>query len=158
VEELAQAVLEWRDNSFKCMGIASLIPRPLIFSPHREKRSGEWPIPFYVGRPIMLRCTSEVIHGNNGDQESWAIEAVCRTLGYAVLKTDDKKAARGIVNGQDEFGAWQPTVESLNASKIASESLCWWKKILFPGSSFLGNQNLWGRQRNVSGRHYHVPQ
>jgi len=79
----------------------------------------------------MLRCTSEVIHGNNGDQESWAIEAVCRTLGYAVLKTDHKKAARGIVNGQDEFGAWQPTVESLNASKIASESLCWWKKFSF---------------------------
>ena len=34
----------------------------------------------FVGRPIRLRCVSEVIHRNNGDQESWVIEAVCRRL------------------------------------------------------------------------------
>ena len=40
--------------------------------------------------------------------------------------------------------AWQPIVESLNASKIAPESLCRCKTLFFPGSSFLGNQNLCG--------------
>ena len=40
-----------------------------------------------VGRPIKLHCVSDIIHGNNGDQESWAIETVCRILGYAVPKS-----------------------------------------------------------------------
>jgi len=33
-----------------------------------------------VGGPIRLLCKSDVLHGNNGDQESWAIKAVCRRL------------------------------------------------------------------------------
>jgi len=49
----------------------------------------------------------------------------------------------------------------LNASKIAPESLCRWKRCFFPGSSFLGDRNLQGRgslQRCVSGRRYRVLQ
>ena len=38
---------------------------------------------------------------------------------------------------------WQLVVESLNASKIAPEFLSRWQRFFFPGSSFLGNQNLW---------------
>jgi len=41
--------------------------------------------------------------------------------------------------------AWQLTVESLNASKIAPESLSLCHGFFFPGS-FLGNRNLRGRQ------------
>jgi len=46
-------------------------------------------------------CVSDIIHGNNGDQESWAIKAVCRKLGYVELKLDHKKAVRSAMNSQD---------------------------------------------------------
>ena len=34
-----------------------------------------------VGSPIRLLCEIDVLPRNNGDQESWVIEAVCRRLG-----------------------------------------------------------------------------
>ena len=112
-----------------------------------------------VGSPIRLLCESDVIHGNNGDQESWAIEAVCRSLGYAGLKPDHKTAVRSFGNGQDVLRACQPWMDSLNASKIAPESLCRWKRCFFLESSFLGDRNLQGRQIFATKcLRYHVPQ
>ena len=111
-----------------------------------------------VGGPIRLLCKSDVIHGNNGDQESWAIEAVCRRLGYAGLLPDHEKDVRSFGNGRDVLRACQLWMDSLNASKIAPESLCCWKRGFFPGSSLLGDRNLRSLQRNVSGRRYRVPQ
>ena len=73
----------------------------------------------YVGRPIRLCCVSEVIHGNNGDQESWVIKAVLRRLGYTVLKPEHEKTDRNLMNSQDVFENLQSTVETVNASKIA---------------------------------------
>jgi len=43
----------------------------------------------------------DVIHGQNGHQESWAIEAICRRLGYAGLKQDHKKVVRSFMNSHD---------------------------------------------------------
>ena len=71
-------------------------------------------------RTLRLRCVSDVIHWNNVDQESWVTEAVCRRLGYTGLNADHEKAVRNFMNG---WRAWQPTVESLNGSEIAPESL-----------------------------------
>ena len=53
-----------------------------------------------VGGPIRLLCQSDIMHGNNGNQER------------------------------------------MNACKIAPESLCCSKRCFFPGSLFLGDQNL----------------
>jgi len=47
-----------------------------------------------VGGPIRLRCISDIIHGNNGNQERWVIEATRRRLGYAGLKPNHKKAVK----------------------------------------------------------------
>ena len=133
------------------MDIASFPDR---FSPHGEKnmvvnglfRSRS--LRRNVGSSIRLLCESDVIHVSNGDQESWAIETVCRRLGYAGLKPDHEKAVRS-------FGfvlrAFQPWMDSLNASKIAPESLCYWKRCFFLRSSFLGDRNLRSLQWNVSG-------
>ena len=146
-----------------------LIPRPL-FATQGKNWSGERPIIFRsrslrrnVGGPVRLLCESDVIHGANGNQETWAIEAVCRRLGYTGLKPDHKKAVMSFGNGRDVLRACQLWMDSLNASKIAPESLCRWKRCFFPGSSFLGldDRNLQGRQslqRNVSGQRYRVPQ
>jgi len=46
-----------------------------------------------------LRCVTDVIHKNNGNQESRA----SRILGYAGLKLDHEKAVRSFVNGLDVF-------------------------------------------------------
>jgi len=70
---------------------------PDHFSPHREKiglvnglfRSRS--LCQNIGGPVRLLCESDIIHGANGNQESWAIEAVCRRLGYTGLKPDHKK-------------------------------------------------------------------
>ena len=99
-----------------------------------------------VGGPIRLVCESDVIHRNNGDWESRAIEAVCRRLGYTGLKPDHENAVRSLGNGRDVLRACQPWTDSLNASKIAPESLCRWKRCFFLGSSFLGDWNLQGRR------------
>ena len=56
-----------------------------------------------VGGPIRLLCESDVIHGNNGDQEGWAIEAICRRLGYAGLKPAGEKAVRCFANSLDTW-------------------------------------------------------
>ena len=74
-----------------------------------------------VGGPIRLLCESDVIHGNNGNQESWAIEAVYRRSGYAGLKPSREKAVRSFVNGWDVLRASQPWMESLNASLSLQE-------------------------------------
>ena len=144
----------------------SLVSFPDHFSPHGKNRSGERPIPFLFPPPECWRSNQVAlrkwrIHGNNGDQESWAIEAVYRRLGYAGLKPDHKKAVRSFRNGRDVLRACQPWMDRLNASKIGPESLCRWKRCFFPESLFLGDQNLQGRpslQRNVSGWRYLVPQ
>jgi len=98
-----------------------------------------------IGGPIRLLCETDVIHRNNGDHKSWAIEAVCRRLGYTGLKPDHEKAVRSFRNGQDVLRACQPWMDSLNASKIAPKSLCRWKRCFFPGLSFLGNQKPPGK-------------
>ena len=81
-----------------------------------------------VGRPIRLRCISDIIHGNNGDQESRVIEAVYRRLGYAGLKPGHETAVRSFVNGQDVSESLTTDSGSLNASlRICSRvslSLC----------------------------------
>ena len=78
-----------------------------------------------VGGPIRLLCESDVIHGNNGDQESWAIKAVCRRLGYAGLKPASEKAVRSsrtvgmcweLVNR--EWEVWMP-VRLLQSLSVA---------------------------------------
>jgi len=75
------------------------------------------------------------------------IEAVCRRLGYTGLKPDHEKLVRSFVNSWDVLESLTtPTVESLNASEIAPESLCCWKIFIFPESTFLSDQNLRGRQ------------
>ena len=117
-----------------------------------------------VGGPIRLLCENDVIHRNNGAQESWAIEAVCRRLGYAGLKPASEKAVRSFANSRDvlrawivncEWKVWMP-VRLLQSLSVAERARCF-----FPGSSFLGDRNLQGRwslQWCVSGRRYHVPQ
>jgi len=74
----------------------SLIPRPFFAT---QRKIGLVNGLFHsrslrrnVGGPIRLGCESDVIHGNNGNKESGTIEAVCRTLGYAGLKSDHEKA------------------------------------------------------------------
>ena len=103
-------------------------------------------VPSTGSGPIRLLCEGDLIHGNNGDQERWAIDAECRRLGYAGLKPDHEKAVRSFGNSRNVLRACQPWMDSLNASKIAPESLCRWKRFFFLGSSFLGDQNLMRRQ------------
>ena len=142
----------------------SLVPWPFFAT--WENWSGEEPIPFLFPLPECWQSNQVALRKwrnarNNGDQESWAIVAVCRRLGYAGLKPDHKKAVRSFGNGRDVLRACQSWMDSLNASKIAPESLCQRKRCFFPGSSFLSDQILQGRQSlqwNVSGQHYHVPQ
>ena len=67
-------------------------------------------------------------------------------VGYAGLKPDHEKAVRSFGNSRDVLRACQPWMDSLNASKIAPESLCHWKRCFILGSSFLGDWNLQGRQ------------
>ena len=114
-----------------------------------------------VGRPIRLHCVSDTIHGNNGDQESWVIEAVCKTLGYTGLKPDHKKAVRSFVNSWEVFKSLKTGSERLNASKIAKE------KLLSPTEVFLSRIFcLWWLKHpketifetNVSGWCYCLPQ
>ena len=143
----------------------SLVSFPDHFSPHGKNWSGERPSPFSfpppnVSGPIRLLCERDVIHGNNGDQESWAIEAVCRRLGCAGLKPASEKAVRSFANGRDVLRGCQPWMESLNASKIAPESVAE-RGVSFQDRRFLvigtsREDNL--LQRCVSGRRYRVPQ
>jgi len=109
------------------------------------------------GRPIMLRCVSDVIHGNNGNQESWAIKAVCRRLGYAVLKPDHKKAVRSFMNALKNY-VWE--LDNRHWKFWMPIRLLQSLSFFFPGSYFLGDCNLQGRQSlqwSISGRHYCVP-
>ena len=57
-------------------------------------------------------CMCDVMHGNNGNQESWVIEVVCRRL-----KPDHEKVDRSFVNGWDVFESLATNSENLNASK-----------------------------------------
>jgi len=41
--------------------------------------------------------------GHHSDQESWAIEAVCRRLGYTGLKLDHEKGVRSFMKVWDVF-------------------------------------------------------
>ena len=92
--------------------------------------------------------------GNNGNQESLAIKAVIRRLGYAGQKLDHQKAVRSFVNSRDVFESLKPAMESLNGNEFAPESPWCWQRFFFPGS-FLCDQNLWERQIKW---HYCVPQ
>ena len=88
----------------------------------------EWPIPFLFPLPECWQSNQVALQKwrntrNNGEQESWAIEAVCRRLGYAGLKPDHEKAVRSFGNSRDVLRACQPWMHSLNASKIAPVSL-----------------------------------
>ena len=76
-----------------------------------------------VGGPIRLLCESDVLHRNNGDQESWAIKAVCRRLHYTGLKPDHEKAIRSFRNGREVLRTCQPWMDRLNANKIAPGSI-----------------------------------
>jgi len=62
-----------------------------------------------------------------GHQEIWVTEAVCGRLGYAGLKPITRKQSGVSWTVGMCWRAWQLTVESLNASKFAPESLCHWE-------------------------------
>ena len=106
----------------------SLVPR--LFFATWEKfvwwKAYSVPVPSTRMLAVQSGCFAKVkylLHGNNGDQESWAIEAVRRRLGYTGLKPDHKKAIRSFRNGRDVLRACQMWMDRLNASKIAPESI-----------------------------------
>ena len=98
----------------------SLVPRPFFATQGKtglvnclfHSHSLRW----NVGSPIRLLCEDDVLHGNNGDQKSWAIEAVCKRPGYAGLKPDHKKAVRSFRMCWELVKNCEWTV--LNASKM----------------------------------------
>jgi len=62
------------------------------------------------------------------------------------LRRTETRSQEGYQEFRDVLRACQPWMDSLNASKIVPESLCRWKRCFFLGLSFLGDQNLQGRQ------------
>jgi len=56
-----------------------------------------------VGRQMKLHCISDIILGNNGDQESLVMR-----LGYAGLKAASEKVVRSFANSRDVLRACQP--------------------------------------------------
>ena len=114
-------------SCFACHFSPALDSNLWTASPHGKNWSGEWPIPFSFPLPECWRSDQVSlrkwrIHGNNGNQESWAIEAVCRRLGYAGLKPDHEKAVRSFGNGRDVLGACQPWMQRSQLSRILRES------------------------------------
>jgi len=61
-----------------------------------------------VGGPIRLCCISDVVYGNNGTQESWVMEAVCRRLKLHRTETRSQE-------GCQEFHEWLGYVRELDS-------------------------------------------
>jgi len=77
-------------------------PRPFFATCRREKWSGERPIPFLFHTPECWWANQVVLHtewcinGNNGTQESWVMEAVCRRLKLRRTETWSQEGCSGV--------------------------------------------------------------